>query len=168
MVYVQEAPLMGHKWHSQLLQNFEWILVLGVDYLFIGCWPGGSCGTQITKDSGTVVAYMPELFDKAPFLKTPYVLVTGHRERKLRLTWKFPPHWLAFIVLRGSWGRSVCSFMDPVCYNTSICLLAQFGMTIMDTTTAFWLNLRLAWPEGIHVWCCKPKQNPVAAKSKPQ
>lgn len=81
---------------------------------------------QITKDSGTVTEYMPGLVDKALFLKTPYALVTGHRERKLRLTWKFPPHWLAFIVLKGAWGRSVCSFMDPVCYNTSICLLAKY------------------------------------------
>lgn len=91
----------------------------------------------MTKDSGIVIEYMPELVDKALFLKTPYVLVTGHRETKLRLTWKFPPHWLAFIVLKGAWGRSVCSFMDPVCYNTSICLLAQLGTTIMDTTIAF-------------------------------
>ena len=39
---------------------------------------------QITKGSGTVTEYMPGLVDKALFLKTPYALVTGHRERKLR------------------------------------------------------------------------------------
>lgn len=88
---------------------------------------------QITKGSGTVTEYMPGLVDKALFLKTPYALVTGHRERKLR-NLEVPSS------LAGLHSVERCLHA-----TTPVSAFWQnIGTTIMDTTKAFWLNLRLA------------------------
>ena len=68
---------------------------------------------------------------KTLFLKTPPSPVTGYKETKLVLTWKFQFYWLVFIALLAIWtaGGDALSGIQQQILNTTIQTFRAGGIT---------------------------------------
>lgn len=60
-----------------------------MSYLFLSCWLWGRIVIQALKATDNTLDCPPELNNKILFLKIPYILVTGHEDIHLVLSWRF-------------------------------------------------------------------------------
>lgn len=89
---------------------------------------------------------------KALLLNTPHNLAEGHR--KIIQSKNYPPHWVDFTVPRQASEKSKKpGLIGPHMrdYPADREDVSTHGMTITGELTAFWLDLRSALQERIHV-----------------
>lgn len=71
--------------------------------------------------------YPPEMEGITLLLNMPLVLVTGHKEIELELSWECSPCWLVFVLLEGSMQALGGEHVSVVSFCCELCLL--YNMT---------------------------------------
>lgn len=67
--------------------------------------------------------YPPEMEGMTLLLNMPLVLVKGHKEIELEVSWECSPCWLVFVFLEGSMQALGGEYVSVVSFRWELCLL---------------------------------------------
>lgn len=96
--------------------------------------------------------YPPEMEGMTLLLNMPLVLVKGHKEIELEVSWECSPCWLVFVFLEGSMQALGGEHVSVVSFCWELCLLYTMtgqalcahwynsGMTLRRVTVTLWLQ----------------------------